>query len=142
MKGIGKVGKALCVLACAAFAAGFAACGSENGDSQGGGYTLKIETVYALAEEAGYTGTLEELVELFKGDDGVGIQGVTLTEEGELIVSLTDGKEYSLGTVRGGTDRTAKTARESLPFSPPNPIARDMRRLPFPSRTGTNIPIT
>ena len=31
-------------------------------------YVLSFDTVYAMAEEAGYTGTLEELVELFKGD--------------------------------------------------------------------------
>ncbi len=34
---------------------------------------LKIDTVYAYAKEAGYTGTLEELIEAFKGDNAYAI---------------------------------------------------------------------
>ena len=36
---------------------------------QNKGYSLDFNTVYALAEENGYTGTLEELVEMFKGEN-------------------------------------------------------------------------
>ncbi len=63
----------VCVL-CAGFA--FASCGDNgNGDTNtetvDSGYNLEIETVYAMAQEAGYTGTLEDLIALFKGEQGI-----------------------------------------------------------------------
>lgn len=52
--------------------------GSSNGGLSNDGYVLEIETVYTLAKEAGYTGTLEDLIELFKGAQGEdGIDGKT-----------------------------------------------------------------
>lgn len=45
------------------------ACDNANSDSTKKSYTLNFNTVYALAEEAGYTGTLEDLIELFKGEN-------------------------------------------------------------------------
>ena len=47
-----------------------AACSNQDtpsNDSKQSGYALNFNTVYALAEENGYTGTLEDLVALFKG---------------------------------------------------------------------------
>ena len=77
-----------------------------NGDS---GYVLEFETVYAMAQEAGYTGTMEDLIALFKGekgdkgdtgatgekgdkgDTGAGIESVEFDEQGRLVITLTDG---------------------------------------------------
>ena len=45
------------------------ACTTEPGDEGNDGeIVLSYETVYAYAKEAGYTGTLEELIEMFEGD--------------------------------------------------------------------------
>lgn len=38
---------------------------------------------------------------IVKGNDGVGIQDVSINEAGELIVTLTDGAIYNLGNIHG-----------------------------------------
>ena len=86
----------------AACAFGFAACGGENEDPQPQVWTM--ETVYAEAQELGYTGTLEEFIATVSGkdgQDGVGISSVELNEVGDLIISFTDGSEINLGSVVG-----------------------------------------
>ena len=86
----------------AACAFGFAACGEENEDPQPQVWTM--ETVYAEAQELGYTGTLEEFIATVSGkdgQDGVGISNVELNDAGDLIISFTDGSEINLGSVVG-----------------------------------------
>ncbi len=58
-----------CILAGAALLTG--ACG-EGADNPGKGNNdaLSMETVYQMAVEKGYTGTLEELIEAFRGEQG------------------------------------------------------------------------
>ena len=51
---------------CLSAALALSGCGRQPEDK--GLYELKIETVYALAQERGFTGTLEDLIEAFKGD--------------------------------------------------------------------------
>ena len=83
----------------------FAACGdmaSESDLQENQSYTLQMETVYAMAQEAGYEGTLEELIALFKGEkgeQGVGVERVEINTNGELIVALTNGKEINCGVI-------------------------------------------
>ncbi len=94
----------------------FVACGgtpdapSQNADADGG-YTPTINDVYVMAQEAGYEGTLEELVALFKGEagakgnDGVGITAATVSADGELVLTLSNGQVISCGVVsRAGAD--------------------------------------
>lgn len=75
VKGFAKSALSLSLAAIALF--GLGACdddsagsGSSSGSLNGGGYPLKFETVYAMAQEAGFTGTMDELIELFKGAAG------------------------------------------------------------------------
>lgn len=75
VKGFAKSALSLSLAATALF--GLGACdddsagsGSSSGSLNGGGYPLKFETVYAMAQEAGFTGTMDELIELFKGAAG------------------------------------------------------------------------
>ena len=60
-----------------------------------------VETVYAKAQELGFTGTWEEFRETMRGMDGVGIATVAVDEEGELIVTFSDGKNVKCGKVKG-----------------------------------------
>ena len=69
-----------------------------------------IDDVYEMACEARYEGTLEELVALFKGEQGaagvagVGITSVVVNDAGELIITLSDGSVIDCGTVVGKGD--------------------------------------
>ena len=66
-----------------------------------------INDVYVMAQEAGYEGTLEELIALFKGETGaagvagVGVAGASVNAEGHLIMTLTDGTEVDCGAMPG-----------------------------------------
>ena len=56
-------------------------------------YKLEMQTVFEMAKEAGYTGTLEELIALFKGETGpAGINGITphIGQNGNWWVGETD----------------------------------------------------
>ena len=53
-------------------------------------YDLSIETVYAVAQEAGFEGTWQDLVEAFKGEQGVGIKTIRVNAENQLEVTLTN----------------------------------------------------
>ncbi|MDD4388417.1 MAG: hypothetical protein PHV87_04330 [Bacilli bacterium] len=61
------IGVILCALFC------FALIGCANDEKPDNGYRVEIATVYRLAQEAGYTGTLEDLIEAFKGDSAYAI---------------------------------------------------------------------
>ena len=84
--------------------------GDAPHDSAKNGYELNINTVYALAEEANYTGSLEDLVAMFKGKDGAdgkGIVSVTKTksEENVDIYTITYSDETSSTfTITNGKD--------------------------------------
>ena len=62
----------------------------------------RFEDVYELAQSVGYTGTLEELIELFKGEDGV--DGLTpyIGKNGNWWIGKTDTKVPAQGS--SGTD--------------------------------------
>ncbi len=108
-----KKGKFLAVLSLSAITAvsagALAACG-DGGSSGEEDRILALNTIYAMAQEAGYTGTLDELVQKFKGDKGdtgatgatgVGVQSATVNEEGKLILTLTNGNKVDCGNVVG-----------------------------------------
>ena len=81
-----------------------AACGGKNAGDTQKHYSLDLNGVYALAQEAGYTGTWEQLVEAVKGQDGldgVSVTDATIDDEGNLILSLSSGRTVNLGNVRG-----------------------------------------
>lgn len=63
----------LAALMCLSAALALSGCGRQPEDK--GLYELKIETVYALAQERGFTGTLEDLIEAFKGEGDKGDKG-------------------------------------------------------------------
>lgn len=65
---------------------------------------LSVDTVYAMAKEAGYGGTLEEFINEFKGEagidgkDGVGIKSAEIIS-GHLILTYTDNTQTNLGLI-------------------------------------------
>ena len=130
VKGFAKSALSLSLAATALF--GLGACdddsagsGSSSGSLNGGGYPLKFETVYAMAQEAGFTGTMDELIELYKGAAGaqgekgdkgdkgekgdtgaaglagVGIKNAEINAAGELVITLTDDRVINCGKVTG-----------------------------------------
>ena len=86
-------------------AVGLAACVTDSGDTGEPFWT--IETAYAEAQDLGYGGTLEEFLAQIQGEDGkdgqdgVGIANVIINDDGDLIVTLSDGDEINCGSVRG-----------------------------------------
>ena len=86
-------------------AVGLAACVTDSGDNVEPFWT--IETAYAEAQDLGYGGTLEEFLAQIQGEDGkdgqdgVGIANVIINDDGDLIVTLSDGDEINCGSVRG-----------------------------------------
>ena len=55
------------------------------------------DTVYAQACSLGYTGTLEEFIELISGRDGVGITSSLIDQNGHLIFVLSNGQTIDAG---------------------------------------------
>ena len=75
-------------------------CGGENAVQ--GSDALSVEYVYSLAKAGGYEGTLEEFIEEFKGDrgnDGVGIESASISEDSHLILTLSNGKTVDCGKI-------------------------------------------
>ncbi len=74
-------------------------CGAESAE-------LSVESIYARAAEAGYTGTIDEFIAAFRGDDGLGIQSATVDSDNHLVITLDDGTTVDCGaiTVRDGKD--------------------------------------
>ena len=66
---------------------------------------LTTEYVYSLAKAEGYSGTLEEFIAEFKGEDGkdgedgVGIAGAAFDGNSHLILTLTSGKTIDCGKI-------------------------------------------
>ena len=69
-------------------------------------YELSLDTVYAMAEEAGYTGTLEELIEMFKGDSAyeLAVAGGYTGTEAEWLATLVGATGAKGETGAAGTD--------------------------------------
>ena len=66
--------------------------------------TISVDTVYNMAKEAGYSGTLEEFINEFKGEagidgkDGVGIKSAEIIS-GYLVITYTDNTQTNLGLI-------------------------------------------
>ena len=85
-------------------ACGIAACGVVGGSQEDDLWT--IDRVYAEAQELGFRGTLDELIAMFKGDDGKDGRGITaleLDQAGNLVVTYSDGTKQTLGPIAGET---------------------------------------
>ena len=93
------------------------ACGEKDDNNQNNnddGVTLNFGEVYAMAKEAGYTGTMEELVALFKGDSAyqIAVENGYTGSEVDWLASLvgasgkdgTNGKDGANG--KDGTNGT------------------------------------
>lgn len=72
--------------------------------------TISVEGVYSMAKDAGYTGTLEDFINEFKGEngldgkDGVGIKSAEINASGHLVITLTDKTKIDAGRVVPETD--------------------------------------
>ena len=91
----------LLVATAACAVVGFSACGKTE-KSQSGGISANI--AYAQAAGYGFDGTAEEFAAKVcaevNSQNGVYIQKVELTDDGELIITYTDGSKKSLGYVQ------------------------------------------
>ncbi len=79
---------------------------------------LTKESIYEIAKESGYEGTLEEFIEEFRGKDGLGVSGVSVNESNHLIVTLSDGSKIDCGAVnvkdgKDGKDGSTVTIGEN-----------------------------
>lgn len=67
--------------------------------------TLSVAKVYAMAQEAGYKGTLDEFIKEFQGSDGAngndgrGIKSAEINASGHLIITYTDSTQVDAGLV-------------------------------------------
>ena len=111
----------LAILACIfiiAISVGISGCslvvtpGSNSSNSLANNDTVK--TVYMQAVDLGYNGSLAEFLELVKGEDGVGIELISIDSSGDLLVKFTDGSIKNLGNIKGekGDPGTTITAAE------------------------------
>ncbi len=109
------------------------ACTPDNTDDDD---VWTIERVYAQAQELGYQGTLDELIAQFKGadgtdgvdgKDGVGIKTMEINDDGELIVTLTNGTELNLGVIVGATGPQGPQGPQGAtgPQGPQGPAGQD-----------------
>ena len=115
-KSLQKFAFIMCIIMSLFLVAGLSACNLTNSDNGNSGNQssdvvkpeLSIETVYAYAQDAGYTGTLEDLIAAFKGNtgdkgdkgnDGVSITDVTINADNELIVTLSNDQTINAGKI-------------------------------------------
>ena len=75
-----------------------------------------LETVYLKAQSLGFTGTLDEFLELCKGVDGKGISKVEINADGNFVVYYTDAP--GTGIVIGPSGTCQHTFSEWLPGEP------------------------
>ncbi len=94
-----KIKRILAVALSAATLFSLTACEKEESAATG---EWTVETVYAKAQELGFEGTWEEFKEQMRGAQGVGIGDVSVSADGDLIVTLTSGKRINCGKVRLG----------------------------------------
>lgn len=71
--------------------------------------TLSVEGIYEMAKSEGYSGTLEDFVNEFKGEsgldgkDGVGIKSAKIVS-GSLVITYTDNSQENLGPIMSDAD--------------------------------------
>ena len=114
-----------------ACAVGFTACGDNNGNNSSNewGNSYTVEAAYALAQDLGYTGTLEQFIETISGKDGlsafeiykkyhpeytgteeewieslkgstgVGVKTAYVNDDGDLIIEFIDGATVNCGNI-------------------------------------------
>ena len=96
----------LAIVSALCLAFGLTACGGGRDNAEEDTWTMN--RLYAKAQELGFEGTLDELIDMFKGDkgddgedgkDGVGIKSVEIDGRGHLMVTLTDGTVLDAGWV-------------------------------------------
>lgn len=89
-------------------ATALSACSKKGGNSGENPPYYDTATVYAQAQDLGYSGTLEEFIELISGEkgekgengkDGVSVESGSIDENGHLILTLTDGSEKDCGKI-------------------------------------------
>lgn len=109
---------------------GLIACSENNRNNDG--ELWSIERVYALAQENGFEGTLEDFITMFKGEqgekgeqgdkgdkgeqglDGIGIKSAYIDERGHLILVLADDTEIDAGEVKA--ENTESPYTEGLSY--------------------------
>ena len=67
---------------------------------------LSVETVYAMAQNAGYKGSLVDFINEFKGavgNEGRGIASAEINSDGHLIITYTDMTSVDAGVVNADT---------------------------------------
>ncbi len=105
---------------------GVAGCTDDSVSGNGDITDWTMESVYAKAQELGYTGTLEEFIDMVSGidgvdgkdgKDGVGIEEIYINAEGRLLVKLTGQKTATdLGKVVGENGDSAIENEQGLDF--------------------------
>jgi len=70
------------------------------------------KSAYDIAVECGYTGTKEEWLLSLKGNDGVGIKSTYIDDNGDLIITYTDGTIINAGHI------STSTIESTLDFYP------------------------
>ena len=78
---------------------------TDSGNNKNESAELTAEYIYSLAKREGYTGTLEEFIEEFRGEpgengtDGVGIASAAFDENSHLMLTLTNGTVIDCGKI-------------------------------------------
>ena len=88
---------------------------------------VTFASAYAQAKDLGFTGTLDEFIELVSGKDGadgkdgvpgkdgVGITSVLVDDNGHLLVYFTDGTSTDCGLVKGEDGKDATGGNATMP---------------------------
>ena len=98
------IGAVLCsVLGCVACSGNE---GSQDNNHLDDNFVWTTQSAYNFATDLGYEGSLEEFIALISGEDGVGIDTISVNASGELIVTLTNDNSINCGVVvgKGGQD--------------------------------------
>ena len=77
---------------------------------------ISVEYVYEMAKDAGYSGTLQDFINEFKGavgNDGRGIQSAEINSEGHLIITYTDLTVVDAGVVHTDSVTLTPTVADS-----------------------------
>lgn len=80
--------------------------GSNNSTPTAQTPQLTAEYVYSLAKAEGYSGTLNQFIAEFRGEDGedgVGIENVVYDENSHLKITLTNGNVIDCGKISAGS---------------------------------------
>lgn len=69
---------------------------------------------YNHAQELGFEGDLNDFINMIKGSEGRGIQSIILNEDGELILTYTDGEIVNLGKIKGENGKDGIDGKDGL----------------------------